>query len=144
MRLAGSLEIRAKARAFGLPAADADVRVLALREDPGVAAGEVRELDHGSALVPLAVETRSVRGVSFERDAVHDPAPELEPASRGAVRPVGTDHDVCPDRLAVDPDPLAELDARTLSHGDPVLTRRIEQKHIEPPALRHPDHRAPR
>src|SRR5438552_10259443 len=68
-------------RPFALPAADADVDVVAFREDPAVASGHVRELEAEAALVTLAGDD-SVGDVRLEGDAVV--ASVVEPGGAGA------------------------------------------------------------
>ena len=74
----------AQPRAFRLPAADAVVDVVALGEDPAVAARDRPELDEGEAAVAL-VERR----VAFEGDAVGDRPAEAERLRGRPVRAVG-------------------------------------------------------
>ena len=54
--LARPREMVAQPRAFLLPGADADVDVVALREDPAVAAGNVGQLDDRAPAVAVARE----------------------------------------------------------------------------------------
>src|SRR6476469_450293 len=71
---AGTLEVLAEARPFRLPAADADVDVVALRKDPRVAARDGAELDDRPAavvlarvnMVDVALEGHAVRAVSLQ------------------------------------------------------------------------------
>src|SRR5438105_2278629 len=58
-------QLRAKGRPGALPAADADVRVVALRKDPAVAAGNRPELDRREAVVLLPADV-GVGHVPFE------------------------------------------------------------------------------
>ena len=81
VRLAGPAQVLAQLRPLALPAADADVRVVALREDPGVAAGDVGQLEHEPARVALARERR-VRDVPLVGDAVDDPVAEPDRLAR--------------------------------------------------------------
>src|SRR5581483_1348707 len=83
-----AVEVAAQPRPLALPAADAEVHVVALREDPAVAAGERAELDHRDSPVAL-VEGR----VALERDAVDDLSAEAERARGDPVRAVRADHD---------------------------------------------------
>ncbi len=128
----------AQPRPFLLPRPDADVDVVALREDPPVAAGDVGQLDDCAPAVPVAAKAR-VRDVSLQRDAVDDPAAEPERARCRSVRAVGSDDDVHLDGRAVDPDPPAELDAGALAHLDPPLPGCVEQERVEAAPLRHVD-----
>ena len=83
-------------RPLALPAADSDVDVVALREDPAVAAGHVRELEAKAALVALAGDD-AVGDVCFERDAIV--APVVKPGRAGAdpVHAVGAKYRICSD-----------------------------------------------
>ena len=70
--------------------------------------------------------------------------PSPSPSARAVdpVRAVRADDDVDRDRLAVDRHALPlDRDLRPLAHLDPSLARRVEQERVEPPALRHADHR---
>src|ERR671934_105833 len=62
-------QLRPESRAHALPASDADVRVVSLREDPAVAAGDRSELDRGESLVLLPADV-GVGHVPLERDPV--------------------------------------------------------------------------
>src|SRR5205085_7239128 len=84
---ADAREVLADARPLLLPRADAHVDVVALREHPAVAAGDVGELDHRAARIALAVE-RVVADVPLVRHAVDDRAAEPERLRRRAVRAV--------------------------------------------------------
>ncbi len=132
----------AQARPLAPPAADADVDVVALREDPAVAAGDDAELGDEPARVPL--RRRVVEGeVPLERDAVADLLPEPERPSGRPVRAVGPDQDAGSDRRPVDaerdavrtrldplhPDAVAEVGAR--------CGGALRQVEVEPATLRH-------
>src|SRR6266542_1558172 len=70
-------QVLTQARAFGAPATDAEVDMVALREDPAVAARHRCELEHEHP--PPAVARESLVGhVPLERDPVDDPAAEPE------------------------------------------------------------------
>src|SRR5205085_4938063 len=131
VRRAEALEMVAELWAGALPRADADIRVLRLREDPAVAARDVGELDDGAALVAPAVEP-AVGRVSLVGHAVHDAIAEAERLRGRSVGAVGADDDVGIDRLRVDGRPLAHLDA--------PRSRRVEEEGVESPPLRHQDH----
>jgi hypothetical protein len=83
-------EVLAESGSFGLPAADADVEVLGLGEEPAVAARHDAELEE---------ERRAVGGIEgrvpFEGDAVRDLLGQSERLRHDAVRAVGADQDVC-------------------------------------------------
>ena len=83
-------EVPAQLGAFARPAADAEIRVVALREQPPVAPGRGAELDHGSRREAVTVE-QLPRDVALERDAAHDAALQSD---RLRDDPVGT---VCAD-----------------------------------------------
>ena len=65
---AQSAEMRPQPRAFPLPTADADVRVVALGEHPAVASGEDGELHDEPPAVALR-SSLSQRDVALQRDA---------------------------------------------------------------------------
>ena len=88
-----SREMVAQVRAFPVPAADTEVRVLALREQPAVAAVRLAELDHGRRGVALAVEVLPA-DVALERDAAHDAVLEPDRLRDDAVCPVRADERV--------------------------------------------------
>ena len=83
--LAEGAKLAAEARALVLPAADADVDVVALREDPAVAAFESPELEQHAAL-HVEVRCQLERHVALERHADGRVAAEGE---RPRARPVG-------------------------------------------------------
>ena len=85
-------EVPAQSRPLAPPPADAEVRVVALREDPPVSAGHHRELDHRGSR-EVAVE-RLERDVPLERDAPDDPVAEAERPGDDPVRAVRADDDV--------------------------------------------------
>src|SRR5204862_246431 len=58
-------QVFADAPALALPGANADVRVVAFREDPAVPARDVAELDDRTPRVALA-RNRCVRGIALE------------------------------------------------------------------------------
>ena len=86
VRLADAREVLADPRPFVLPRADADVHVVALREDPAVAARDVGELDDRAARVALArddaVARRSPRRRRRARSRRRDRAPSPSCRSR--------------------------------------------------------------
>src|SRR5262249_51740784 len=99
--LTGATEVALQLGPLTLPAADADVRVVAFREDPGVASGDVGELEHESAGVALPGEGR-VLHVPLVRHAVRDAVSEADGPRGDSVRPVGSDESVCGQALAAD------------------------------------------
>src|SRR5439155_3595482 len=90
-RRARALQVLAQPRSFRSPAAHADVDVVALREDPGVAAGNRPEVDHRTPLPAVLARVR-IGDVALERDAV-PPRAETEGPRGQAVDAVGADHD---------------------------------------------------
>ncbi len=71
--------------------------MVALREDPAVAAGDDRELDDRRLLVGRWIE-RVERHVPLERDAADDPVAQVEVPRDDPVRTVRADDDVRADR----------------------------------------------
>ena len=82
----------AQARPLGLPAPDADVDVVALREDPAVPPGDRPQLEHGSPPVAIAIDG-VVAQVGLERDEVHAGTVAAQRARHDSVRSVRADHD---------------------------------------------------
>ena len=80
VRRTGALEMLPQARPFRLPAADADVHVVALRKHPGVAARDGAEIDDREPS-PAFLARVCIRDVPLERDA--------ESLRREAQRPRG-------------------------------------------------------
>ena len=99
VRLARPAQVLPQLRPLALPAADADVRVVALRKDPGVTAGDVGELEHEPAGVALARQRR-VGDVPLVRDAVGDAVAEADRPRGDPVRAVGADDHLGPHLLA--------------------------------------------
>src|SRR5262249_45760336 len=137
-------QLFAKPRPLGFPAADADVDVVALREDPAVAARQDRELDHHSAAVPLARDD-AVADVAFERDARDDVAAQPERAGGQAVRAVRADERLYFDRVAVDGKPGLGFDRRAdavpeLGAG---IAGAVDEELVEAASLRHQAEHAP-
>src|SRR6476469_426403 len=124
------LQVRAKLRPRVLPGTNPHIRVVALREDPAVAAGYVGELDHRAALAPSSVE-RAIGRVTLERNAVHDAGPEADGLPRRTVRTIRTDDDL---RGRV-----GRVDRRALAHLDATFASAVEQERVEPATLRHQD-----
>ena len=79
----------AQLRALALVAADADVHVVALREDPAVAAADDRELEHHRA----ARSAASCGKFASSATPCDDLAAQAERACGRAVAAVGADHD---------------------------------------------------
>ena len=124
VRLAHTQQVGAQPRAFARPPAHADVDVVALGEDPAVAAGNGRDLERHRARVPLVAGE-----VRLEGDPVHDVAGESELLRARAVAAVGAD-----DELGVE---LARVDGDALAHFRARLGGALEQEVVEPFALRH-------
>src|SRR5262249_18355674 len=134
VRLAEPCEMLAQTGALGLPAADSQVDVVALREDPAVAAGYGAELEHEPARVPLGVDAL-VREVPLERSPVLAVGAQAERPRRDAVRAVRADDDL---RGVVGDPVLAHLrHAHALAElgagGDGLL----DEVRVEPPTLGH-------
>ena len=123
----------AQPRAFALPAADADVDVVALGKDPRVAAGNDAELEHEPAAV-----ARVERRIALERHTVSVVAREPERARGQTVDAVGADDHTRGDPLAVDDDvPLVEPDTDAVAKLRAGLRGLAREELVEPPPLRH-------
>ena len=145
MRPGEPREVVAQPRPLAAPAADAEVRVVALREHPAVAAGEDGELDHGG---PLEVAAERVEGdVPLEGDAPHDPVAEPGRAGHDAVCAVRADEHARPHRVGADPRGDAGL--VELEHLDPRAVPQLRarvggllcEERVQVAALRHADQR---
>src|SRR5919201_5084650 len=90
---AEAAQLLAPARPSALPASDADVDVLGLREDPAVAAGDGTELEQRTATKARAGDRR-VPSVALVGDAVAATVCEAERPRRHAVDAVGADDDL--------------------------------------------------
>ena len=98
MRLAEPAEMGAQARSLLLPAADAEVRVIALGEDPAVAARDDAQLERKPPVIGRAIHLR-VGHVRLERDADDAVAAEPERAGGHPVDAVRADQNVGLDAL---------------------------------------------
>src|SRR6266542_2630337 len=133
VHVAEPAEVLAQSRALALPAADADVDVVALGEDPRVAAGDDSELEHQPAAV-----ARVERCVALEAHAVSVVAGDAERAGGEAVDAVGTDDHACGDPLAVDADvPVVEPDLHTVAKLCAGILRLTNEELVQPATLRH-------
>src|SRR5262249_7516482 len=95
------LEVGAERRPFALPAAYADVDVVALRKHPAVAAGDDGALQLGSR--PVAIVGDDLVGhIALERHAEDVVAAEVELPPYDAVDTVGANEDGSVDPLSVD------------------------------------------
>ena len=83
-------QVIAQVRALRVPAADADVGVVALREDPAVAAGDVAHLEQRDVLLDARADG-VVGDVGLERRGEDAVLAELERAPADAVGAVGRD-----------------------------------------------------
>src|SRR5213593_497936 len=119
-----SAQVAAEPGPFALPAADAEVDVVALRKDPAVAAGDDAELEY-----ELAAVARVERRVALERDAVAEV--DAGRARGDPVHAIGADHDIGqPIRLLErHPGAVAELRSRFLGL--------LDEEVIESSPLRH-------
>src|SRR6185437_11521004 len=104
------LQPRAQIRAFAPPAADADVDVIALWEDPYVSPGHNAELDDCAAAEAFARNV-GVGDVAFESNAVLG-SREPERTRGDAVGPVGSDDDVRFQPLPRDSHRSGQVDGR--------------------------------
>src|SRR5262245_41600034 len=93
-------EARPKGRPLPLPAPHADVDVVALREDPAIAAGNDAELELRDTLVAIADDL--VRHVALQRDAEDIVAAELEGLADRAVDAISPHEHGAGHKLAVD------------------------------------------
>ena len=109
----------AEARALALPAADADVDVVALREDPAVAAGDRAQLERSQPAVAV-LRDGSIRDVPLKGHAVDGSLAEAEGARRRPVRAVGADERRRHDPVAADLDGDAPVFRGHLLHLDSV------------------------
>ena len=136
--LAKNTQVTAQMRTFAAPAADADVDVVALREDPAVAAGHSAELEHEHPVQP-SQRKLLVRKVALERHAVDDPTAQAERSCGDPVRAVGADHRADLDRLSVDTQLGRGVDGgvHALAKLDPCGDCLLDQKRVEPAALCH-------
>src|SRR5262249_26085982 len=100
--LAEELEMGTEARALAAPPADTDVDVVALREDPAVTARKSRKLEHEHP-APTVRREPLVGEVALQRDAVDDPAAEVERLRGDAVRAVCADDGIDVHAAPVDP-----------------------------------------
>ena len=142
VRLADAAQVVAQPRPLVLPAADADVHVLGLREDPAVAAGDVGELDDGTVCVRARGTAsnercllRRRRGRSHRRGRGR---------GRGAVGTVGRHHEVGVHGGSVDARRAVERHAGAVANLDAGCARGVEEEGVQPPPLRHQDHRPAR
>ena len=86
-------QVIAQVRALRVPAADADVGVVALGEDPAVAAGDVAHLEQRDVLLDAGADG-VVGDVGLERRGEDAVLAELERAAADAVGAVGRDEDL--------------------------------------------------
>ena len=146
VRLAQPRQVLADPRPLCRPAADADVDVVALREEPAVAARYDTELDQREIAGRGRIEV-SVGRVTLECDAAMNVERDARETSGGAVRAVRSDEHVRPDTVAADGRHHAVRSHRQGSGRDPVSKvgarshRLLGEEGIEPPPLRHPDER---
>ena len=148
VRLAQPRQVFADPGAFSRPAPDADVDVVALREEPAVAARYDTELDQREIAGRGRIEV-SVGRVTLECDAAMNVERNARETSGGAVRAVRSDEHIRPDTVAADGRHHAVRSHRQGSGRDPVSKigarshRLLGEEGIEPPPLRHPDERHP-
>ena len=146
MRAGEPRDVVAQTRPFAPPPPDADVRVIAFREHPPVAAGHDSELHDSRTLDPRGVEI-DVRHVSFERDPVDDVRAQPCSTSDDPVRAVGADEHVGMHGVPGDPyvDAVAvRLDIRDASSVTKVCPGRgslLGEVQVQPSPLRHEDER---
>ena len=139
-------DVVAQPRSLAPPPSDADVRVVALREHPSVAAGHHSELHDRRALDSGGLEI-GVRHVSLQRDPVDDVGVQPHGASHDPVRSVRADEHVRAHRVSVDPHVDSAAVRRDVRHPGTVAKRRpgssslLGEVQVEPPPLRHEDER---
>ena len=130
-----------------LPAADADVDVVALGEDPGVAAGNRPQLELGEAVETVADEL--LRDVALECHPEHVLAAEAEHTACRPVDAVGPDEDGRLDRSAGEGHARAvpvHLDVVDLDAVTKLCPRRdslLDEVVVEAKTLRHVDEGLP-
>src|SRR5437763_4370510 len=127
-----------QARTLALAAPDADVHMVALRKQPGVAAADDPELDDGPTAEALPGEVL-VADVPFEPDAVLVRR-EAERARRDPVCAVSADHYIGLEALAVERHRSRGIDAghlRALPELGARSRRLLGEKRVEPAPLRH-------
>src|SRR5262249_47972923 len=100
--LAEELEMGTETRALAPPAAGTHVDVVALREDPAVTARKGRKLEHEHS-APAVRREPLVGEVALQRDAVDDPAAEVERLRGDAIRAVCADDGIYVHAAPVDP-----------------------------------------
>ena len=146
MAIAHAPQVLAQVRALGVPAADAHVGVVALGEQPAVAARHVAHLEQRD--VPLdARADRVVGDVGLERRGEDAAFAELQRAPAGAVGAIGRDQQLRARARAVverDRRPAVglELDgarAHPVAEGGAGEHRLLGQEGIQAEALRHQD-----
>src|SRR6478735_1591619 len=93
-----TVEVPAQLRPFRQPAPHSEVRMIALREDPAVAAGNDTELDPGRPRVWDGFE-RAPGDVPLERDSADDARAESGRPRDDTVGPVSTDEEAHTDEL---------------------------------------------
>ena len=142
VRLAEPAEMGPETRSLLLPAADAEIRVVALGEDPAVAARNDAQLEREPPVIRRAIHLR-VGQVRLERDADDAVAAEPERARGHPVDAVRADQEVGFDPFdghTVRPNlEVAHLHAFT--ELGPRLDRLLHEEVVEALPLRHVDER---
>ena len=136
--VAKDTKVTAQLRAFSAPAADADVDVVALREDPAVAAGHGAELEDERSAPPCRREFL-IGKVAFEGDSVDDRTAKTQRSSGDPVRAVGPDQRADLDRLPVDTQLGLRVDSGVdaVAKLDPGGHCLLDEEGVEQSSLRH-------
>ena len=138
--------MRAQMRPFRQPAPHAEVRMIALREHPAVAAGNDAELHPGRPAYGV-LSSALQRNVSLERDSADDALAEPGRPCDDTVGSIRTDEEARADDVRADACGHAGVTELDVAHGDSVAElcagsrRLLDEMEVEPPALRHLDER---
>jgi hypothetical protein len=141
-----AVQMPAQVRPFRQPAPYSEVRMIALRKHPAVAAGHDAELDPGRFGVRGAFEG-APRDVALERYAADDALAEPGRPRDDTVGPVGTDEEARTDEVRADACGHAGVTDLDVAHGDSVAELRpggrrlLGKMEVEPSPLRHLDER---
>src|SRR5262245_15551204 len=145
--LGKSIEMAAQVRPLRQPSPDAEVGVIALREDPAVASRNDAELDPRCPVVRLASQG-APRDVPLERDPADDALAEAGGLRDDAVGTVGPDGERRPDGSSTDVrrDPvlgdLDPVDGGAVAELDACRCSMLGEVEVESSPLGHVDEAA--